>query len=354
MKLVMLFRGTRQMTIRFLPAALIAVIVALVAVGGAAFAFSFGTADSEKTDDLLDRAAADLGVEPQNLKDALAQARTEITTEQQQELLAELVEAEVITQEQANEASIWLDQQPAALDKVMQPEILLRLMATNIGDVVMHNPGSPALPVFGSNLTEKMADILGIEPDALTEALQNARQAQVDDDRADAVNNIIDQLVTDGDITAAEGDEIKAWLDAMPGWMAERGMLFRIFTHSLNGFAEPFFLERGEGKFEFEGHRPPFSAVPEGQRFEFHSREGQMPESRFFYRGPEGEFSFDGEVPPDFEFLFDQPWFDELEQRFGHDFSDLDELLEQFPFRLQLAPEQPGEPGDDVSAEKGA
>jgi polyhydroxyalkanoate synthesis regulator phasin len=352
------------MTIRFIPAALIAVIVALVAVGGAALAFSFGTSDNERTDDLLDRAAADLGVEPQTLKDALTQARAEITTEQQQQLLADLVEAEVITQEQANEASIWLDQQPAALDKVMQPEILLRLAATNIGDVVMRDPVAPALQMFGSDLTEKMADILGIEPGDLTEALQNAREAQVDDDRADAVNKIIDQLVTDGDITSEEGDEIKAWLDEMPEWMTERGILFRIFTHGLNGFAEPFFLERGEGKFQFGEGFPPFFAHPEAHTFkipgfEFRSfgdsdGRGGKPERRFFYHGPDGEFSFDGEVPPDFEFLFDQPWFDELEERFGHDFGDLDELLEQFPFRLQPAPGHPDESDDDVSAEKGA
>ena len=125
------------MTVRFLPAALVAVFIALVAVGGAAFAFGLGGSDGETTDDLLERAASELGVESQVLKDALSQAQSGITLERQQELLTQLVDDDVITQEQADEASIWLDQQPAALNGLMRPELLLSLVVSSSQAVVV-------------------------------------------------------------------------------------------------------------------------------------------------------------------------------------------------------------------------
>ncbi len=358
------------MSVRFLPAALIAVIVAMVAVGGAALAFGIGSADSEKTDDLLERAASDLGVDAQALKDALSQAQTEITRERQQEILADLVEAEVITQQQADEATAWLDQMPDAVDGLMRPELLVRLASRGISEIVIDGHGSfrshSIAPIFGDEVTEKMAEILGIDAETLEDALQDARTDQAKDSRMEAVNDLIDQLVEDGEITQAEGDEIKSWLDAMPEWLMDHGVLMRLMSHGFNGgfdhhLFEALPLEKREHSFgprfgriipELDGLRrngAPFFFAPD-DAFEFEIPRGRDggPERRFFFRGPEGEFNLGDEIPPELEEFLEG--FDGFED---FNFSDLDGLFERLrplesfgpfaPFDAPLAPQAPEE-----------
>lgn len=376
------------MSIRFLPAALIAVFIALVAVGGAALAFGIGGADSERTDDLLERAATDLGVDAQTLKDALSQARSELTTEHQQEVLAKLVEDEVITQDQANEASIWLDQKPDAVNKLLRPELLLNLAAGAgrtfpFGDSEILSLRIPGM-FLGDDpdlVTEKMAEILDIDAATLDEALKSARQDQAADERANEINDVIDNLVEDGEITLAEGDAIKTWIGTMPEWLNNPGLLFKIFStgfstslgsHDFGG--SRFLREFGRGfdhdplravpeLHELREGRFPFFPGPDARPFEipgfeFRSLDDGEPEERFFFRVPEGEFHFDGEIPPEFE----DP-FKDLEQRFGDQFGfgspfehgDLDDLFKRLPgYRVDPAPEQPEDTDDSVNNEKGA
>lgn len=375
------------MSIRFLPAALIAVVIALIAVGGAALALGIDGSNSKNTDDLLDRAANELGVAPQALKDAHAQARSELTTERQQEILANLVESEVITQEQSDKASAWLDQKPDAVDKLMRPELLIGMAGHASRVVVFDSPFGLNSPVPGEGVTGKMAEILGIDPEALENALGNARKGQVEDSRTEAINNLIAELVADGEITQVEGDEIKIWLDAMPEWLGDDGLLFRIFSHGfdapfggpfgrlelegipfLHEFGDgPFFQHPGEDGFRFERDGTlPFLFGPEGE-FEFPEFKSRTPRggdhdgvpgNRYFYRGPEGEFNFDGEIPPDFEHLFEG-----LGERF--DFDNLNDLLEQFgpfpgfpqgvsPFGPPPASESDSDVSDAVANVKGA
>lgn len=384
------------MSIRFLPAALIAVVIALVTVGGAALALGIDGSNSKNTEDLLDRAANELGVAPQDLKDAHAQARSELTTEQQQEVLTSLVEAEVITQEQSDEASAWLDQKPEAVDKLMRPELLLGLAGHASRVIVFDSSFGLDSPVLGEDVTGKMAEILGVDPEALENALKNAREGQVEDSQTEAINNLIAELVADGEITQAEGDEIKTWLDAMPEWLGDDGLLFRIFSHGfttpfggpferlelegipfLHEFGDlPFFQHSGEDGFRFERDGRPFFFGPgedapefpgfDFESFEFPSHGEGEGRNRYFYRGPQGEFNFDGEIPPNFEELFDG-----LDERF--DFEDLNDLLEEFgpfpgfpegvspfgqggvsPFGQPSAPESDGDVSDTVANVKGA
>ena len=120
------------MSIKFIPVALVVGLFGLVAVGGAALAFGLGGGGGEHRDDLLERAAAELGIQPEALKDAFAQAESDIAAERRQEVLDRLVDGEVITQEQADEASAWLDAMPDA--------------ARELGISTLHDYGKSARP----------------------------------------------------------------------------------------------------------------------------------------------------------------------------------------------------------------
>lgn len=319
------------MSIRSVPVALIAATLALVAVGGAALAFGRGGSDTETRDDLLERAATELGVEPQVLKDALSTAQSELAAERQQEVLDDLVADGVITQEQADEAGAWLDEKPAVLDRLTRPDVLLRIASLQSANVIMPPEGALNLPILGDDVMEKMAEILGIDVEELREALQSARSGQAEDRRSAAIDEIIQQFIDDEEISEAEGEDIKAWIDAMPEWLNDDHMLMQLFVRGVatNVFkGAPFLHDLPGGRFEIfphlEGLRREHERfiVPDGlrdaPRFEFRAPGGSF--ERFFFRGPNGNFEFNGELPEDLESLLDQfegqPNFDELDDLF--------------------------------------
>ncbi len=363
------------MSIRFLPPVLIAVFIALVAVGGATLAFGRGGADSEATDDLLERAAGELGVESQALKDALQAAQSELVTERQLELLADLVENDVITQEQSDEASVWLSQKPASVDRLLQPDILIGLAAAYTEDIVIDATAQFHMPLFGDDVTGRMAEILGIDSEALENALENARDGQSEDRRAKAIDDVIARLVEDGEITQAEGDEIKTWIESMPEWLGDQGIFMRIFSVGFGGGFRTFGIDGASIIPGFKGPLfgdEPFRAIPEleelrrrgepfffapgdapgAPRFDFRVPDRSDEGSRFYYRGPEGEFDFDGEIPDEYKELFD-----DLNERFreGHGFEGFEELFEGIrPFVFPHDRELPEESTESTSSIKGA
>ena len=77
-------------------------------------------------------------------------------------------------------------------------------------------------------IRDRAAEILGVEPSDLTDALSQARQ-----EAADAkIEELIDSAVTDGDITESEATEIKDWLADRPdvslmnGWRGRFGLMW--------------------------------------------------------------------------------------------------------------------------------
>ncbi len=96
----------------------LSLVVALGAVGvliGATAAsadFRGGTGEGE----LLDRVASILGIERTELDDAFVQAKSEVQDEKQTEALAALVEDGTLTGDEATEITEWLNSQPIAFD----------------------------------------------------------------------------------------------------------------------------------------------------------------------------------------------------------------------------------------------
>lgn len=88
----------------------------LVALTGATFAQTEG---DNPGSDVRDRVAEILGIAPEELQDAVQQARDEHREEKLAERLANAVEEGVITQAEADEITSWLDAMPEALDGAM-------------------------------------------------------------------------------------------------------------------------------------------------------------------------------------------------------------------------------------------
>lgn len=63
-----------------------------------------------------------------------------------------------------------------------------------------------------TSVRERVAEILGIEPEELQDAFEQAREEYRDDKIAERLANAVEE----GIITQEEADEVMAWLDAMP------------------------------------------------------------------------------------------------------------------------------------------
>ena len=80
-------------------------------------------------------------------------------------------------------------------------------------------------------IQERAAEILGVEPSELKDALSQARREAVDA----RIEELIDSAVTDGDITESEATEIRDWLAARPELSAingTRGKFGLMWLHS--------------------------------------------------------------------------------------------------------------------------
>ncbi len=87
----------------------------LVALTGATYAQTEGETPGSG---IRDRVAEILGIAPEELQDAVQQAREEHREEKLAERLANAVEEGVITQDEADEITAWLDAMPEALEGV--------------------------------------------------------------------------------------------------------------------------------------------------------------------------------------------------------------------------------------------
>ena len=119
---------------RWVPASFIAVALALAIAGGAVIAAG-GTDDSRRTD-ILERAATILGIEPSDLEDAHDQAKREAHDERLTDAIAQLVEAEVIDQSEADSFTEWMAGRPDAANE----DLISKLTSS-----IISSPGSKHL-----------------------------------------------------------------------------------------------------------------------------------------------------------------------------------------------------------------
>ncbi len=163
-------------------------------------------------DEVFVKVAETLGVDADELGEALAQARTEVAQEKRDARLDQLVEDGVLTQEQVDEIKAWQAERPAALD--------------DLG----HAGG---------------------------------RIGPANEDR-------LAQLVEDGTLTQEEADEILAWHNDRPDALSEvRPNRGRHSGRHQGGGHGPRGQFRGSFEGEFEGQFRGSFGSPFGERFNF-------------------------------------------------------------------------------------
>jgi len=100
---------------------LIVAIVAVSVVTGAASADFHGGMRGMHGNEVLERVATILGIEREDLDDAIEQARSEIHEEKQMSILVSLVENGTLTQDEADSITHWLNSRPDAVDGIKGP-----------------------------------------------------------------------------------------------------------------------------------------------------------------------------------------------------------------------------------------
>jgi len=195
------------------------IAVALLAVGGVTTVMAHGkemaqtpASGSEayvtavNVTSLLARVAEILGISEETLTNAVRQARQEMRDEALIKRLEKAVEKGHIAQEQADAIEAWWEQRPASLD-LGSP--LPALGAPFIGGRQMRCLVATA-NVTG--LLPRVAQILGISEETLTNAVKQARQEM----RDEAINKRLAKAVEQGRLTQEEADAIKAWWGQRP------------------------------------------------------------------------------------------------------------------------------------------
>lgn len=86
-------------------------------VGGVALASPLGDSDKPR-DRVIERAAAELGVEPERLSNAFQKAQASLAAEAMKTKLQALVEMGKLTQQDAGDILAWIEARPAAVDKL--------------------------------------------------------------------------------------------------------------------------------------------------------------------------------------------------------------------------------------------
>lgn len=103
---------------RFILGPAVALAAVATVIGGVAAANPAADQGDKPKDQVIERAAEQLGVDPTTLRDAFSQARQQVMLEQLDERLQQAVEDGTITQEEADAIKAWIDSRPEAVEKL--------------------------------------------------------------------------------------------------------------------------------------------------------------------------------------------------------------------------------------------
>ena len=99
---------------KFIISLVVIAIAVFASIGGIAFAQGSGT-DSQ-SDSLLGKVASILGIDQQKVEDAFTQAQQEMQQERQDQMLQNLVDQGILTEDQATQYKDWLNSKPDMSD----------------------------------------------------------------------------------------------------------------------------------------------------------------------------------------------------------------------------------------------
>ena len=203
-------------------------LLTVSALGGTALAhWGPGNADA-----VYEKIAGELGSDQETVADAFATAADEARDAAIAEKLARLVENGVLTQEEADEVQAWYDSAPVAVGRL------------------------PLRAGHGRADLERVAEILGVDVETLTDAASDARHAVA----VEAYRARLDEAVVGGRITQEQADEMLAEFESR----VENGVGVRGFGHHGRGHHGGFGGMRGFGMF----HAPSDDGASESETVE--------------------------------------------------------------------------------------
>jgi len=303
---------------RWIPASFIAVAMALALAGGAVLAV--GSNHRPRDSGVLERAAEILGIDVVELQDARAQAQREADDARITAIVTGLMDRGVIDQSEADSFTTWLADRPDVANEAMFSKLTSSIFGSSKQPMPLFRLHSSPLKRGNSDVTDRIAEILGIDPQDLADAMKDGAIELNELDHLERMHALIDDLLMNEEITTDEATDLHNWIDGAPEWLLNEDLPSRLLPN-FRFFSEEF------------GESDPLKRLPFGRdmfgdgKRKFH----------FEYRGPEGNFSFgpdDGEFPLDeerFKDLFERLDLDRFEEfeRFEH-FEDLDDILERF------------------------
>jgi hypothetical protein len=181
---------------------------------------------------LISQVAEILGIDQQELENALKQAQIELQEGNRDAIVQELIAEGTLTQEQVDEHKAWMESRPADIPNVGPRQLKKLLDEGEISQEQMDAlkawmEARPDMPEIRPELRQNVAAKLQEHRDALTarvagilniseESLEDAFQEALGELRQKALDNRLQELVNQGAWTQQQADEYKAWLEARP------------------------------------------------------------------------------------------------------------------------------------------
>jgi polyhydroxyalkanoate synthesis regulator phasin len=195
---------------------------------------------------LISQVAEILGIDQQELENALKQAQIELQEGNRDAIVQELIAEGTLTQEQADEHKAWMESRPADIPNVGPRQLKKLLDEGEISQEQMDAlkawiEARPDMPEIRPELRQNVASKLQEHRDTLTarvaeildiskESLENAFEQALGELRQKALDNRLQELVNQGAWTQQQADEYKAWIEARPdvpriGLMGPQGQM---------------------------------------------------------------------------------------------------------------------------------
>ena len=167
---------------------------------------------------LMSQVAEILGIDQQDLENALKQAQTELREETLDARLQELITEGTLTQEQADEFKSWMETKPdvpmvppGQLEEALEKGTITQEQIDQLKAWMESKPDIPGImPTMGERL---------VEEDIITQQQADEYKAWMEARPADIPNvgpRQLKKLLDNGEITQEQMDAFKAWMEARP------------------------------------------------------------------------------------------------------------------------------------------
>ncbi|OGN91275.1 MAG: hypothetical protein A2Z70_02865 [Chloroflexi bacterium RBG_13_48_17] len=167
---------------------------------------------------LMSQVAEILGIDQQDLENALKQAQTELREETLDARLQELITEGTLTQEQADEFKSWMETKPdvpvvppGQLEEALEKGAITQEQIDQLKAWMESKPDIPGImPTMGERL---------VEEDIITQQQADEYKTWMESRPADIPNvgpRQLKKLLDNGEITQEQMDAFKAWMEARP------------------------------------------------------------------------------------------------------------------------------------------